>query len=95
MRITGLPEFQGSVSRPGAAVSLARKVLPSQRVAAEANGAENPVSASLVSAGTEAPVDHARVAEIRKAIEDNTYPLVPAEIADAIIAAGLFTKVAK
>jgi negative regulator of flagellin synthesis FlgM len=33
------------------------------------------------------PVDADRVAQIRKALKDGTYPLVPARIADAIIAA--------
>ena len=40
-------------------------------------------------------VDHDRVTEIRKAIETNSYPLIPTEIADAIIAAGLYGKVGK
>jgi len=93
MRIVGLPEFQSSVVRPSTAVSPAGKVLPSQRVTAEAREAEQPVSTSLVSAGDKAPVNHERVAEIRKALETNTYPLIPAEIADAIIAAGLYGKV--
>ena len=34
------------------------------------------------------PVDAERVAHIRKAIETGTYPLVPAAVADAFIAAG-------
>lgn len=33
------------------------------------------------------PVDADRVREIRKALKDGTYPLVPTKIADAIIAA--------
>lgn len=33
------------------------------------------------------PVDTDRVAEIRSALRDGTYPLVPTKIADAIIAA--------
>ena len=33
------------------------------------------------------PVDDDRVAEIRKALEDGTYPLVPTKIVDALIAA--------
>lgn len=36
-----------------------------------------------------APVDHERVAEIRSALRDGTYPIVPAQIADALIAARL------
>lgn len=35
------------------------------------------------------PVDNARVAEIREALRDGTYPIVPAKIADALIAAKL------
>ena len=44
-------------------------------------------------AAREVPVDHDRVAEIRKALEDGTYPLIPTEIADAIIASRLYGKV--
>lgn len=33
------------------------------------------------------PVDADRVAQIRKALQDGTYPLVPTRVADAIIAA--------
>ncbi|WP_298471426.1 flagellar biosynthesis anti-sigma factor FlgM [uncultured Erythrobacter sp.] len=39
-----------------------------------------------VSAG-EPPVDADRVAEIRAALQDGSYPLVPTKIADAMIAA--------
>jgi negative regulator of flagellin synthesis FlgM len=39
-----------------------------------------------VSAGA-APVDAERVAEIRQALRDGSYPLVPSKITDAIIAA--------
>ena len=36
-----------------------------------------------------APVDHDRVTQIRDALRDGTYPIVPARIADALIAAKL------
>ncbi len=36
-----------------------------------------------------APVDTDRVAEIRAALRDNRYPIVPSQIADAMIAAKL------
>ena len=42
-------------------------------------------SASL-SAGSNAPVDTDRVTQIRNALKDGTYPLVPASVADAMIA---------
>ena len=38
------------------------------------------------------PVDAERVELIRKAIETDSYPVVPARIADAIIAAGLLLR---
>ncbi len=38
------------------------------------------------------PVDVERVQLIRKAIESGTYPIVPARIADAIIAAGMLLR---
>lgn len=41
------------------------------------------------------PVDAERVAEIRKAIEQGTYPLVPHRIADAMIAAGFMLRTGK
>jgi len=41
-----------------------------------------------VSAG-EMPVDNERVAQIRDALRDGSYPIVPARITDAIIAARL------
>ncbi|MBX7481894.1 flagellar biosynthesis anti-sigma factor FlgM [Qipengyuania qiaonensis] len=95
MRIVGLPEFSGSLVRPSTAVSPAAKTSPSQKVAAEPREAEAPVATSRLSAGVEVPVDHERVAEIRKALESGTYPLIPTKIADAIIAAGMYGKVGK
>ncbi|MFM5924012.1 MAG: flagellar biosynthesis anti-sigma factor FlgM [Novosphingobium sp.] len=40
----------------------------------------------------EPPVDADRVAQIRKAVENGTYPIVPARVADAMIAAGLLLR---
>lgn len=41
------------------------------------------------------PVDAERVNLIRKAIESGTYPVVPARIADAVIAAGMLLRAPK
>ena len=41
------------------------------------------------------PVDAERVAKIKKAIEQGTYPVLPTRVADAIIAAGLLLRTAK
>jgi negative regulator of flagellin synthesis FlgM len=41
------------------------------------------------------PVDIERVAEIRKAVESGTYPVIPTRIADAMIAAGFLLGTSK
>jgi negative regulator of flagellin synthesis FlgM len=43
----------------------------------------------------DAPVDVDRVAEIRKAVEQGHYPVIPARVADAMIAAGLLLRTGK
>ena len=43
---------------------------------------------SRISAGP-APVEQDRVAQIRDALKDGSYPIIPAQISDAIIAARL------
>lgn len=40
----------------------------------------------------EPPIDADRVTQIRKAVENGTYPIVPAKVADAMIAAGLLLR---
>lgn len=60
---------------------------PATTARAPAPGIEIEMSGELASSG--APVDTDRVAEIRSALRDGTYPVVPARIADAIIAARL------
>ncbi|MBA4353322.1 MAG: flagellar biosynthesis anti-sigma factor FlgM [Novosphingobium sp.] len=49
---------------------------------------------SALDAGSSAPVDVERVKDIRQAIETGNYPLVPAKIADAMIAAGMLLRTA-
>lgn len=46
-------------------------------------------------AGSEAPVDTDRVDVIRKAVEQGKYPVLPARIADAMIAAGYLLRTQK
>jgi negative regulator of flagellin synthesis FlgM len=50
---------------------------------------------SSLTAGADAPINTDRVAEIRKAVEDGSYPLVPTRIADAMIAAGFLLRAPK
>ena len=48
------------------------------------------VDATLTAA--EPPVDHGRVNDIRKAIEQGRYPVIPMRISDALIASGLLLR---
>lgn len=41
------------------------------------------------------PIDTERVEMIRKAVESGTYPVVPAKVADAMIAAGMLLRTNK
>lgn len=94
MRIVGLPEIVGSVQRASATVAPAQRISASQRVAAETRESEAPVSTARLTAG-DSFVDHDRVAEIRMALANDRYPLIPTEIADAIIAAGIYGTISK
>ena len=46
-------------------------------------------------AGSEPPVDQGRIGEIRKAIEEGRYPVIPMRVADALIASGLLLRSGK
>ena len=48
--------------------------------------AEMVTRSESLSAGSTPPVDTDRVSQIRNALKDGTYPLVPASVADAMIA---------
>lgn len=70
--------------RPGAE----RRAGPAQGApagpAVELSGAADP--------GTP-PIDHERVSEIRKALEQGRYPVIPMRVADALIASGLLLRI--
>jgi negative regulator of flagellin synthesis FlgM len=66
--------------------------------APDSSSASSPVGAATFQPSDaldpgQAPVDAERVEVIRKAIASGTYPVVPAKIADAIIAAGLLLRI--
>lgn len=63
----------------------ARGPSPAPAIPGAAPGISLEVSAA--SAAATPPVDAERVAEIRAALKDGSYPLVPAKIVDAMIAA--------
>ncbi|HEY6816603.1 MAG TPA: flagellar biosynthesis anti-sigma factor FlgM [Croceibacterium sp.] len=73
------------------AATPVRGAEPVRPVRTDAAGTDN-TALSLATAGSAAPVDAERVAEIRKAIEDDRYPVIPTRIADAMIAAGLLLR---
>ena len=77
--------------RPPAAVSAttgAPSSPPRSGAAASPSAEPGMVTRSeTLSAGAAAPVDSDRVATIRSAVREGTYPLVPATVADAMIAA--------
>ncbi|WP_395391877.1 flagellar biosynthesis anti-sigma factor FlgM [Novosphingobium sp. BL-8A] len=54
--------------------------------------ASTAVEASAALDPGQVPVDSDRVALIRKAVENGTYPVIPTQIADAIIAAGMLLR---
>jgi negative regulator of flagellin synthesis FlgM len=60
----------------------------SAQVAAQA---ATQVSTTALNAG-KMPVDNDRVSTIKKAIESGSYPVVPAQISDAMIAAGMLLR---
>jgi negative regulator of flagellin synthesis FlgM len=76
-------------------VTPAARAASTQNAASDTRGAQAPISTSVSNAGPSAPIDQDRVKEIRKALETGTYPLIPTEIADALIASGLYGKVGK
>lgn len=87
MRSVGSPETPGIVplrSTPIAPVAQAEKAAPVRPDAGDA------AVVTRTSAGDAAPVQADRVTEIRKAIEEDRYPLLPVKIADALIAASIF-----
>jgi negative regulator of flagellin synthesis FlgM len=47
------------------------------------------VETSLSTSAGTVPVDQTRVAEIRQAVLNGTYPVIPTKISDAMIAAGV------
>ena len=55
--------------------------------------AASPLVTSTARDAGAVPINTDRVKEIRKAIESGTYPIVPAKISDAMIAAGMILRI--
>lgn len=97
-----MPPIETGPTRPVGRIEPASLNLAALRTAAglpEQETKPAPAKATVVRGDAidpgEAPVDTDRVAQIRKALEKGTYPILPTRVADAIIAAGLLLKVAK
>ena len=52
------------------------------------------VSSTALATGAP-PLDTQRVTQIRKALENGTYPVIPTKISDAMIAAGMVLRIGK
>jgi negative regulator of flagellin synthesis FlgM len=91
-----MSSFEIGASRPVGAVQLnsvqsanpgpaAADAVPTAVPASDTTQVETSLNTS---AGT-VPVDQSRVAEIRQAVLNGTYPVIPTKISDAMIAAGV------
>jgi negative regulator of flagellin synthesis FlgM len=89
-----MPPIEVGPTRPIGAVDvrIARQAGGLRDQAARADEPTSSVALSDALNPGEAPVDSDRVEMIRKAVDTGTYPVVPAKIADAMIAAGLLLR---
>jgi len=90
-----MSSFEIGPSRPVGAVQP-NSVLPANHGPAPTNSASTAavsdatqVETSLATGAGPVPVDQSRVAEIRQAVQNGSYPVIPARIGDAMIAAGV------
>jgi len=79
----------GAGGKPAQTEAIAEA--PKTPAPAAAASAPQVETSDAVKAGA-APVDQERVSTIRHAIEKGTYPVLPAKIADAMIAAGMLLR---
>jgi negative regulator of flagellin synthesis FlgM len=89
-----MPPFEIGPTRAVGAISNRPPREPHGRAPSQAATPDAPVASSPVPAG-QPPVDLERVTQIRKAVENGTYPIIPAKVADAMIAAGIMLRIAK
>ena len=89
-----MPPIELGPARPIGAVDvrMARLAGGSRERTESASGSAPTAQLSEALDPGEAPVDSERVQAIKKAVEQGTYPILPAKIADAIIAAGLLLR---
>lgn len=76
----------------GEALPGANGVAANRDTKSKSTAASTTVETSSALDPGSAPVDADRVTEIKKAVETGKYPVVPAKIADAMIAAGVLLR---
>jgi negative regulator of flagellin synthesis FlgM len=87
------PLHRASAIRPQASTSVPPLPPRSAKLDQADGGVTVETSGELLSAAP--PVNEGRVQEIRRALEEGTYPVVPTQIADAMIAARLMLSTTK
>ena len=87
---TGAKAVQAETPK-AAAPTVTAPTAPAAAPAPASAAAAQVETSDAVKAGV-APVDQERVRAIRQAIETGKYPIVPAKIADAMIAAGMLLR---
>lgn len=89
-----MPPIELGPTRPIGAIDV-RTARQGGGLRQQATRTDEPASAVALSDALdpgEAPVDSERVQMIRQAVEQGQYPVLPAKIADAMIAAGLLLR---
>lgn len=88
-----MSSFEIGASRPVGAVQLnpvaAAAAQPATAPAAAPAQAAPPVETAVASGAGQVPFDQTRVDQIRQAVDTGTFPLIPAKVGDAMIAAGI------
>lgn len=97
-----MPPIEIGASRPVGPVQVNTAKTARNTAAGTTQGAESAENvqtsgaqverSSALDGGSSAPVDAQRVQVIRRAIETNSYPVIPTRIADAMIAAGMLLR---
>lgn len=88
------PELNRRISADPATANVSANSSPTAASSASVAAKPEVATSEALDPG-HAPVDSERVSQIRKAVESGSYPLVPARIADAMIAAGMFLRSSK
>lgn len=89
-----MPPIEMRALRPVAEIEsrIAQRRDSCDKIAAPALQAKPTITAHDALDPGASPVDAQRVAEIRKAVERGSFPVIPVRIADAMIAAGLLLR---